>query len=68
MEQVDAYCQKYHLEKVAYTLPESRHIQQNLYRHLIFDDSRKLLFCFVPKVSNVIDIYMCLSHMLCSWG
>ena len=55
MEQVDKYCMKYKKGNLALTLPRSTHeeitTRKNLFRHLIFDDERKLLFCFIPKVT-----------------
>ena len=53
-EQVDKYCTKHGRDKLALTLPTSTHSKiidrRNLFRHLIFDDKRKLIFCFIPKV------------------
>ena len=48
--QIDHYCKKYGLDKLNNTLPTDPHIREKLYRHLIFDDKKKLLFCFIPKV------------------
>ena len=52
MSQVDKFCAKYNETKLALTLPTKSELFQrnNLFRHIIFDDKRKLIFCFVPKV------------------
>ena len=46
---------KHGRDKIALTLPrntKSESMQRkNLFRHLIFDDERKLIFCFIPKVT-----------------
>ena len=51
-KQVEKYCHKYGLEGEQYQLPPTskRFVRKNLFTHLLFDDTRKLLFCFVPKV------------------
>ena len=54
-EQVDNYCKKHGKDKLALTLPTSE--RKNLFRHLIFDDQRKLIFCFIPKVI-IINIWL----------
>jgi len=51
-QQIQQYCEKYHLADVAYQLPTDYN-RENLFRHILLDDSRKLLFCFVPKVHVV---------------
>ena len=53
-KQVEKYCHKYGLEGEQYHLPPTtKHfVRKNLFTHLLFDDTRKLLFCFVPKVKR----------------
>ena len=53
-KQVEKYCHKYSLEGEQYQLPPTtKHfVRKNLFTHLLFDDTRKLLFCFVPKVRS----------------
>ena len=53
-KQVEKYCRKYGLEGEQYQLPSTTNtmVRQNLFRHLLFDDKRHLIFCFIPKVKN----------------
>ena len=53
-KQIEKYCRKYGLEGEQYQLPNAsnRFVRQNLFRHLLFDDQRNLIFCFVPKVKK----------------
>ena len=54
-KQVEKYCRKYGLEEEQYQLPNATAntvVRQNLFRHLLFDDKRHLIFCFIPKVKN----------------
>ena len=48
--QIDKYCRKHGLTETLYTLPQNKTQKELLYRHLIFDDRRKSLFCFVEKI------------------
>ena len=52
--QIEHYCQKYDLDKLQNKLPSQKRrdgfIRKKLYRHLIFDDKKRVLFCFIPKV------------------
>ena len=66
--QIEHYCQKYGLDELRDSLPadpdtlptdtpaaESKreaHYRQKLFRHMIFDDERSVLFCFIPKVCS----------------
>jgi len=51
-QQVEKYCRKYGREGVQYQFPPTTEyvVRQNLFRHLLFDDTRHLIFCFIPKV------------------
>ncbi len=49
-QQVKAYCQKYGLTKFKYRFPSDRTSKRRLFRRVIFDDNKKLLFTYVPKV------------------
>ena len=53
-KQVEKYCRKYGLVGEQYQLPNATEtvVRKNLFRHLLFDDSRKLIFCFIPKVQS----------------
>ena len=55
-EQVHKYCTMHGRDELALTLPRSTRSEifqrKNLFRHLIFDDKRKLIFCFIPKVQS----------------
>ena len=59
MEQVDKFCQK-HQEKFGekYHLPPTDDEKQLLYRHLLYDDTRQAMFCFVEKIGIVNDHYL----------
>lgn len=58
MEQVDKYCQK-HQETLGekYQLPAGDDERQLLYRHLLYDDTRRAVFCFVEKIGTPNDYY-----------
>lgn len=49
-KQIEKYCRKHNLDRTMYTLPENETERNLLNRHLIFDDKRKSLFCFVEKI------------------
>ena len=49
-KQIAKYCRKYHMDDMLYTLPENETERNLLNRHLIFDDKRRSLFCFVEKI------------------
>ena len=60
MEQVDKYCAKYNRQDEALTLPGDKHSERrNLFKHLLFDDERRYIFCFIPKVKADITIIAC---------
>ena len=51
MAQVEKFCKKYNLQSVQYTLPRPTSVARFvLYKHVLFDDRRKVLFTFIPKV------------------
>ena len=56
-KQVEKYCRKYGLEGEQYQLPNATElvVRQNLFRHLLFDDTRHLIFCFIPKVKKCVE-------------
>ena len=60
-KQVEKYCRKYGLVGEQYQLPNATEtvVRKNLFRHLLFDDSRKLIFCFIPKVKNCMCTRVC---------
>ena len=47
---MEVYCKKYNLEGVENRFPSDEFSRTQLFRHLIFDDKRRLLFAFIPKV------------------
>ena len=51
MEQIDKYCRD-HQDKLGrkFHLPGNDGAKELLYRHLLYDDHRKAMFCFVEKV------------------
>ena len=54
MEQIDKYCRDHkghHGDK--YDLPDSEDEKQLLYRHLLYDDTKKAMFCFVEKIGKM---------------
>ena len=65
-KQVDKFCQKYGEDKLLYTLPNDssseKQIRYKLLRHLLYDDERKAVLCFIPKVSKIIlpEVYTCI--------
>ncbi len=54
-QQVEAYCRKYNLTKVEYEFPQDPSSRHRLFRHLLTDDKRKILFAFVPKASYIVE-------------
>lgn len=50
--QIDKYCRRLGLENERFTLPENETQRQLLFRHLIFVDAKKAIFCFVEKVGS----------------
>ena len=64
-KQVEKYCRKYGLVGEQYQLPNATEtvVRKNLFRHLLFDDSRKLIFCFIPKVQKCAE-YTYNMHMI----
>lgn len=54
MSQIDKFCKKYGMD-TSNSLQLGiipRTLRTKLLRHLIFDDKRKTIFCFLPKVRN----------------
>ena len=48
--QVAAFCSKHHRSKPKNIFPVRRDQRQQLFRHLIYDDKHRFIFCFVEKV------------------
>ena len=51
-QQVEAYCRRYELTNVEYQFPPHESRKRTLFRHLIFYDKKKVIFAFIPKVSQ----------------
>ena len=45
-KKMDHFCKHFNYSS---TLPEDRNRRGGLYRHLLYDDSKKIIFCYVPK-------------------
>lgn len=66
MKQVDKFCQD-HVWQFGdnYRLPSSEDEKQLLYRHLLYDDTRRAMFCFVEKIGmtcnkqDLIHVHVC---------
>ena len=56
MRQIDRFCEE-HREHFGdkYELPADEDEKQLLYRHLLFDDNRRAMFCFVEKIGKVVQ-------------
>ena len=54
MRQIDRFCEEHH-EHLGdkYALPGDEDEKQLLYRHLLFDDSRRAMFCFAEKIGEL---------------
>ena len=50
MERVDKYCQEHGHLGGKFLLPSGEDERELLYRHLLYDDNRRALFCFVEKI------------------
>lgn len=53
-KQVDRFCKKYGEDELSYSLPNNstseKQLRYKLLRHLLYDDERETLLCFIPKV------------------
>lgn len=56
-KQVDKFCKKYGEEELLYVLPNNstseKQLRYKLLRHLLYDDKRQTLLCFIPKVTAI---------------
>ena len=60
MSQMKKFCQKYNMSNKDVLLKdETKQIQKNLFRHLIFSDKKKFVYCFLPKVSQNDFVHIC---------
>ena len=62
MEQVKEYCKRHKRLSEEFTLPRGSR-RYNLFRHLIFDDERQFIFCFIPKVCAFL-VWHCIAEVL----
>jgi hypothetical protein len=62
-EQMKQYCSRYPQLKA---LPSSDHIRDYTYKHLLYDDNKKIIFCYIPKVgcSNWKRMFVVLNGIL----
>jgi hypothetical protein len=55
-QQVDKFCKKYGEDELLYLLPNNstseKQLRYKLFRHLLYDDERRTLLCFIPKVAT----------------
>ena len=54
--EVDNYCSKHLQGGSKFDLPTGQVERELLYRHLLFDDLREMIFCFVEKIGEGIDL------------
>lgn len=50
-QQVEAYCMKYKLTDLEFKFPTEPASRHRLFRHVLTNDERKILFTFIPKAS-----------------
>ena len=57
---MDKFCNKYGEDELLYLLPNNstseKKLRYKLLRHLLYDDERQTLLCFIPKVPAVTTI------------
>ena len=56
-KQVKKFCKSYGSHKL-YSFPEGARQREEVYRHLLFDDSRKTVFCFVEKAGEELSVIL----------
>lgn len=50
-EQISKFCARHQLSDTAYSLDLENPLKNEFYRHILFDDRSRNLFCFIPKVN-----------------
>ncbi len=75
---MEAYCRKYGLANVEYQFPTDGGSRSRLFRHLLANKERKILFAFIPKVNYDLEqglhvfagvllyVHKCGNQRLCS--
>ena len=65
MKRVDEYCTKYGMALRRNSLPKpDTRARHNLLRHVLFDDKRELILCFLPKVNSTTYLSDNVIHLL----
>lgn len=70
---MDKFCKKYGEDELLYLLPNNstseKQLRYKLFRHLLYDDERRTLLCFIPKVPEYLQpcIVKCCFLLLGSW-
>ena len=55
---MDSYCSKHLQGGSKFTLPTGQVERELHYRHLLFDDLREMMFCFVEKIGECEGIFL----------
>lgn len=50
-QRINQLCRKYYFSGEQH-FPKNEGLLSSFHRHLMFDDHKKVIFCFVPKVST----------------
>ena len=61
-ERMDSFCLSSGMPTTVYREPTLR----DLYHHILVDDKRKILFCYVPKVSEILHVIQL--HVITPYG
>ena len=63
------FCKKYGEDELLYLLPNNgtseKQLRYKLFRHLLYDDERRTLLCFIPKVPKYLYNHALPSVVFC---